>query len=76
MALWGSVVLLSGIFAAVGFAFAHALGDVGGARIAAFTIGGLIAMLTTSMIPFAYKKGGLAAGMWAVVGFAVTLAFS
>jgi len=74
--LWGSVVLLSGILAGVGFAFASALGDVGGARIAAFTIGGLIAMLTTSLIPFAYEKGKLAAGMWAVVGFGLTLAAS
>ena len=74
--LWGSVVLLSGILAAVGYAFAQQLGDVGGARIAAFTIGGLIAMLTTSLIPFAYEKGGLAAGMWAVVGFGLTLAAS
>jgi len=74
--LWGSVVLLSGVLAAVGYALAQQFGDVGGARIAAFTIGGLIAMLTTSLIPFAYDKGKLAAGMWAVVGFAVTLAAS
>jgi ZIP family zinc transporter len=74
--LWGTVVVMCGIFAAVGFAFSSALGDIGGARIAAFTVGGLIAMLTTSMIPFAYKKGALLAGIWAVVGFAATLAFS
>lgn len=74
--LWGSIVVASGIFAAIGFVFAHALGDVGGARIAAFTTGGLIAMLTTSMIPFAYKNGKLLAGIWAVVGFAATLAAS
>ncbi len=42
--------------------------------MAAFTIGGLITMLTTSMIPFAYEKGGLPAGLWAVVAFALTLA--
>jgi ZIP family zinc transporter len=75
-ALWGSIVVASGIFAAIGFLFAGALGEIGAARIAAFTIGGLIAMLTTSLIPFAYQKGGLAAGMWAVVGFGVTLAAS
>jgi ZIP family zinc transporter len=74
--LWGSIVVASGIFAAVGFAAASALGDVGGARIAAFTTGGLIAMLCTSMIPFAYEKAKLWAGIWAVVGFALTLAFS
>jgi ZIP family zinc transporter len=74
--LWGSIVIASGIFAAVGYGFAAALGDIGGARIAAFTTGGLIAMLTTSMIPFAYKNGKLLAGIWAVVGFAATLAAS
>lgn len=74
--LWGSVVLLSGVLAAAGYAAVQASGDIGGARIAAFTIGGLIAMLTTSLIPFAYSKGGMAAGIWAVVGFGLTLAAS
>jgi len=72
--LWGSVVVVAGICSAVGFAVAGALGDVNGARLAAFTIGGLVTMLTTSMIPFAYERGGLAAGIWAVVGFGATLA--
>ncbi len=75
-ALWGSVVVLAGAFSGVGYVISSALGDVNGARVAAFTIGGLIAMLTTSMIPFAYQKGGLAAGIWAVVGFGLTLASS
>ena len=74
--LWGSVVIIAGVFSAVGFLIADALGDVNGARVAAFTIGGLITMLTTSMIPFAYEKGGLPVGIWAVVGFAITLAAS
>lgn len=76
VALWGSVVILAGAFSAAGFAISAALGDVNGARVAAFTIGGLIAMLTTSLIPFAYEKGGLPAGIWAVVGFGITLAAS
>jgi ZIP family zinc transporter len=74
--LWGAVVIAAGVFSAVGFLAADALGDVNGARLAAFTIGGLITMLTTSMIPFAYEKGGAAAGLWAAFGFAVTLASS
>jgi len=74
--LWGSVVLVAGAFSALGFTIAEALGDANGARLAAFTIGGLITMLTTSMIPFAYEKGGLMAGIWAVVGFGITLAAS
>ena len=74
--LWGTIVVVAGVCSAVGYAVAQALGDVSGARLAAFTIGGLITMLTTSMIPFAYQKGGVAAGMWAVVGFGITLAAS
>jgi zinc transporter, ZIP family len=76
IALWGAVVLAAGVLSGVGFAAAQALGDVNGARLAAFTIGGLLTMLTTSMIPFAFEKGGLAAGVWAVVGFGATLAAS
>jgi ZIP family zinc transporter len=74
--LWGSVVLAAGAFSALGFIIAEAISDANGARLASFTIGGLITMLTTSMIPFAYQKGGIAAGVWAVVGFGLTLAAS
>jgi ZIP family zinc transporter len=74
--LWGTVVLAAGLAAGVGFLIADAFASADGARLAAFTIGGLIAMLTTSMIPFAYEKGGLAAGMWAVLAFGITLAAS
>ena len=62
------------MLSAVGYALTQSISDVNGARVAAFTIGGLITMLTTSMIPFSYSKGGKAAGLWAVVGFGLTLA--
>ena len=38
----------------------------------AFAAGGLIAMLTTSLIPFSYERGGLITGIWAVAGFAIS----
>jgi ZIP family zinc transporter len=76
MTLWGSVVVAAGILSGVGFFVAQNVGDADGARLAAFTIGGLLTMLTTSMIPFAYEKGGVAAGVWTVVGFGITLAAS
>ena len=72
--LWGSVVLIAGVLSALGFVIAEAVSDANGARLAAFTIGGLVTMLTTSMIPFAFEKGGVTAGVWAVVGFGLTLA--
>jgi zinc transporter, ZIP family len=71
--LWGAVVLFAGVFSAVGFVIAENVSDANGARMAAFTIGGLITMLTTSMIPFAYKEGGYPAGLWAVAGFGAAL---
>jgi ZIP family zinc transporter len=74
IALWGAVVVVAGVFSVIGYVVASALGDVNGARVASFTIGGLVTMLTTSMIPFATDKGGFASGLWATVGFAVALA--
>lgn len=72
--LWGTVVIVAGVCSALGFVIAEAISDANGARLAAFTIGGLVTMLTTSMIPFAYEKGGMASGVWAVVAFGMTLA--
>ncbi len=74
--LWGAVVVAAGIFALVGFVIASNVADTTGARVASFTVGGLITMISTSMIPFAYEKGGIAAGLWAAVGFAAALAGS
>ena len=45
-----------------------------GDRAAAFAAGGLLAMLTDSLMPFALARGGTWAGLWTVVGFAASLA--
>ncbi|WP_062464035.1 hypothetical protein [Demequina soli] len=74
--LWGAVVVAAGVFSALGYGAAELVSGATGARLAALTTGALIAMLTTSMIPFAYEKGRVAAGVWAVVGFGLTLAAS
>jgi ZIP family zinc transporter len=47
-----------------------------GARAAAIAAGGLLAMLTDSLIPFAYDKGGIGAGFATVVGFVAALAIT
>jgi ZIP family zinc transporter len=49
---------------------------VNGARAAAIGAGGLLAMLTASLIPFAYEKGGAGAAAGTVVGFCASLAMS
>jgi ZIP family zinc transporter len=75
-AMWGSVVLACGVAAVIGFAIASNLDDATGARAAALAAGGLLAMLTNSLIPFAYEKGGAPAGFATVIGFGVALAMT
>ncbi|HEX5014544.1 MAG TPA: hypothetical protein VFV72_10335 [Candidatus Limnocylindrales bacterium] len=74
--MWGSVVLACGVASLLGFVGADAVGDVTGARVAALAAGGLLAMLTNSLIPFAYEKGGAGAGFATVVGFGAALAMT
>jgi hypothetical protein len=52
---------------------ADALG-LSGARAATFASGGLLAMMTNSLMPFAFDRGGALAGIMTVVGFAVSVA--
>ena len=74
--MWSAVVVACGIAAGIGFIFATAVSDTTGARAAAFAAGGLLAMLTNSLVPFAYERAGAQAGIWTVVGFAVAVATS
>jgi ZIP family zinc transporter len=46
---------------------------VTGTRAAALAAGGLLAMLTDSLMPYAMTKGGSQAGVWTVAGFILTL---
>jgi zinc transporter, ZIP family len=71
--LWLLVVLACGVAAALGYAAADASSDVTGARMAALAAGGLLAMLTNSLMPFAYERGGELAGAATVVGFCLSL---
>ena len=74
--MWAAVVIACGIAAGVGFLVATALGDATGARPAAFAAGGLLAMLTNSLVPFSYQRAGALAGIGAVVGFGLAVASS
>lgn len=73
--MWSFVVLACGLAAAAGFLGAQVTGASGDA-VAAFAAGGLIAMLTDSLIPYAFERAKAQAGIWCVVGFAVALAGS
>jgi ZIP family zinc transporter len=74
VAMWGSVVLACGAAAVIGYEVASSIGPGTDARAAAIASGGLLAMLTDSLVPFAYDKGGTAAGLATVIGFVAALA--
>ena len=71
--LWLGVVLACGVAAALGFAATNAMPAVYGDRAAAIAAGGLLAMLTNSLIPFAYERGKELAGLATVIGFCLTM---
>jgi ZIP family zinc transporter len=71
--MWSVVVVACGVTAGLGYAIAQTFGATGD-RMAAFAAGGLLAMLTDSLMPYAFDRGGSWAGAWTVVGFAVSLA--
>jgi zinc transporter, ZIP family len=71
--MWGLVVGACAVTAWLGYLLGIGLGATGD-RAAAMAAGGLLAMLTDSLMPYAVKKGGAQAGVWTVVGFATSLA--
>jgi ZIP family zinc transporter len=73
LGMWGMVVIACGVTAGLGYALSDAIGATGD-RAAALAAGGLLAMLTDSLMPYAFDRGGSWAGAWTVVGFAASLA--
>jgi zinc transporter, ZIP family len=72
--LWFWVVLACGVAALLGYLATEAFpSEASGGRAAALAAGGLLAMLTNSLMPFAYERGGQLAGAATVVGFCMTL---
>ena len=71
--LWFLVVLACGVAAALGFLATDLLGGVQGERAAALAAGGLLAMLTNSLIPFSFERGGALAGAATTLGFCLSV---
>lgn len=71
--MWLAVVLIAGIAGALAYVLGTLVPSDTGARISLFAAGGLLAMLTSSLIPFSSERGGLVTGIWAVAGFALSL---
>ena len=71
--LWFWVVLACGVAAALGYLATNFTSDVQGGRAAALAAGGLLAMLTNSLMPFAFERGKSLAGAATAVGFCMSL---
>lgn len=71
--LWLFVVLACGVAAALGFLATDVSGAVQGDRAAALAAGGLLAMLTNSLIPFSFERGGALAGAATALGFCLSV---
>jgi ZIP family zinc transporter len=69
------VVLGCGIASVAGNAAVSVSNEVNGALMAAFAAGGILAMLSNSLIPFAHERSK-EAGLWTVVGFCASFALS
>ncbi|HEY3486183.1 MAG TPA: hypothetical protein VGK49_12415 [Ilumatobacteraceae bacterium] len=72
--LWLVVVLACGVAAALGYLATDVSSSVTGDRMAAIAAGGLLAMITNSLIPFAYERAGELAGAACVLGFCAAVA--
>jgi zinc transporter, ZIP family len=71
--LWLLVVLACGAAAALGYLATDATGAVQGDRAAALAAGGLLAMLTNSLMPFSFERGGALAGAATALGFCLSV---
>jgi ZIP family zinc transporter len=71
--LWGIVVLACGVAAALGYIATNLAPGVTGDRAAALAAGGLLAMLTNSLMPFAFERGKTLAGVATAIGFCLSV---
>jgi ZIP family zinc transporter len=73
LGVWGAVVVVSAVAAALGFALLGGVSDSVIATIQAFAAGAILVMLADTMMPEAFEEGGSAVGLVTLLGF--TLAF-
>jgi zinc transporter, ZIP family len=67
--LWFGIVVACGVAAALGYLVTDVSGAATGDRAAALAAGGLLAMLTNSLVPFAFERGRSLAGPATAIGF-------
>ncbi|MGM0847061.1 MAG: ZIP family metal transporter [Bacillota bacterium] len=66
--LWGSVVILSSVSAMLGFLFLQGASESISYLIGAFGAGGLMAMVSSTMLPEAFEHGGPVVGFLSSLG--------
>src|SRR5215470_5442751 len=73
LALWFSIALLCAVFTAVGYVGFEHVPDSWLGFVQAFAGGAILMMLANTMIPEAYEHGRKLAGVFTVLGFAVSV---
>jgi ZIP family zinc transporter len=74
--MWTAVLVACGVASGLGFLAATIDPAAVGDRAAGLAAGGILAMLAVSLIPFAVQRGGNAAAIFMVAGFAASVALS
>ncbi|OKK22899.1 hypothetical protein AMK16_01100 [Streptomyces sp. CB00455] len=73
---WWAIVAVAAVSAMAGYGVLHVLPGADGRYVEGFAAGSVLAMLATSMVPEAYRRGGRATGLLTALGFAVAGALS
>jgi ZIP family zinc transporter len=76
LGLWALVAVASGVAAMLGYGLLSGAPRELVAAVDTFAAGAIIAMLSETMIPEAYEKGGRAVGLATALGFAVSAGLS
>ncbi|RFU63721.1 ZIP family metal transporter [Peribacillus glennii] len=71
--LWSSVLVISALSSLGGFLFLDQASETVLACLASFAGGGIIAMISSTMMPEAYEDGGTITGIFASLGLLVSL---
>jgi ZIP family zinc transporter len=74
--LWGIVVAISTLSAAIGYLVFDAVESATGAHIQAFAAGAVLTMVADTMLPEAFQESGKRVGLATLAGFTIALLLS
>jgi ZIP family zinc transporter len=72
--MWTVVAVACGVAAGLGYGAVQVTSAANGDRASAFAIGGVLAMLTDSLMPFSFERAKAWAGVWTAAGFIAAIA--